>query len=25
MPDTKQWQIELRLPNGVVLDMSIDG
>ena len=25
LPDTKQWQIELRLPNGVVLNMSTDG
>lgn len=25
MPDTRQWQIELRLPNGVVLNMSTDG
>jgi hypothetical protein len=24
-PDTKQWQIELRLPNGVVLNISKDG
>ena len=25
VPDTKQWQIELRLPNGVVLNMSTEG
>ncbi len=25
LPDTKQWQIELRLPNGLVLNMSTDG
>lgn len=25
MPDTKQWQIELPLPNGVVLNISTDG
>lgn len=24
-PDTRQWQIELRLPNGVVLNMSTGG
>ena len=24
-PDTRQWQIELTLPNGVVLNMSTDG
>ena len=25
LSDTKQWQIELRLPNGVVLNMSTYG
>jgi len=24
-PDTRQWQIELTLPNGVVLNMSTEG
>tara|TARA_R110002167_G_scaffold178598_6_gene378356 strand:+ start:5964 stop:6236 length:273 start_codon:yes stop_codon:yes gene_type:complete len=24
MPDNRQWQIELRLPNGAVLNMSTD-
>ena len=24
-PDNRQWQIELTLPNGVVLNMSTDG
>ncbi|WP_395341213.1 IS66 family insertion sequence element accessory protein TnpA [Ningiella sp. W23] len=25
LPETRQWQIELTLPNGVVLNMSTDG
>ena len=25
LPDTRQWKIELTLPNGVVLNMSTDG